>query len=83
MNMPGEINYTLMRPGEMEQRKKDGNPFIKNVLQEQKLMIIGTCDDWRSWVAGAYKKVPVDRKKWTMPLCMPEMTLKNEAEFAV
>lgn len=40
-----EINYTLMRSDEMEQRKRDGDPFVKNVLQEPKLMIIGTCDD--------------------------------------
>ena len=40
-----EINYTLMRSVEMEQRKREGDPFVKNVLQEQKLMIIGTCDD--------------------------------------
>jgi len=40
-----EINYTLMRPRELEQRKRDGDPFVTNVLNEPKLMIIGTCDD--------------------------------------
>jgi hypothetical protein len=40
-----EINYTLMRPGELEQRKREGEPFVTNVLKEPKLMIIGTCDD--------------------------------------
>ena len=40
-----EINYTLMRPAELEQRKRDGDPFVKNVLLEPKLMIIGTIDD--------------------------------------
>lgn len=40
-----EINYTLMRPDEMRQRKETGDPFVKNVMQEPKIMIIGTCDD--------------------------------------
>jgi len=40
-----EINYTLMRPHEMEQRKRTGDPFVKNVMQEPKVIIIGTCDD--------------------------------------
>jgi len=40
-----EINYTLMRPAELEQRKRDGDPFVTNVLLEPKLMVIGTCDD--------------------------------------
>jgi predicted nucleotidyltransferase len=40
-----EINYTLMRPAELEQRKRNGDPFVKNVLLEPKLMIIGSCDD--------------------------------------
>ena len=40
-----EINYMLMRPGELEQRKRDRDPFVTNVWKEPKLMIIGTCDD--------------------------------------
>jgi predicted nucleotidyltransferase len=40
-----EINYTLMRPSELEQRKQEGDPFVTNVWNEPKLMIIGTCDD--------------------------------------
>ncbi len=40
-----EINYTLMRPAELEQRKLDGDPFVTNVWKEPKLMIIGTGDD--------------------------------------
>ena len=40
-----EINYTLMRPAELELRKRDGDPFVTNVWKEPKLMITGTCDD--------------------------------------
>jgi predicted nucleotidyltransferase len=40
-----EINYTLMRSGEFEQRKRDGEPFVTNVMTEPKVMISGTCDD--------------------------------------
>jgi predicted nucleotidyltransferase len=40
-----EINYTLMTAGELEKRKKNRDPFVKNVLQEEKILISGTCDD--------------------------------------
>lgn len=40
-----EINYTLMQRDEMRKRKRTGDPFVKNVMQEPKIMIIGTCDD--------------------------------------
>jgi uncharacterized protein len=40
-----EINYTLMQPNELEQRKRDGDPFVTNVMKEQNIMITGTCDD--------------------------------------
>jgi len=40
-----EINYTLMHPGELKERQRTGDPFVKNVMQEPKIMIIGTCDD--------------------------------------
>ena len=40
-----EINYTLMQHDEMRKRKRTGDPFVKNVMQEPKIMIIGTCDD--------------------------------------
>jgi len=40
-----EINYTLMQPGEFRKRKKSGDPFVKNVMNEPKIVIIGTCDD--------------------------------------
>jgi predicted nucleotidyltransferase len=40
-----EINYTLMHRDEMRKRKKTGDPFVKNVMQESRIMIIGTCDD--------------------------------------
>lgn len=34
-----------MRADELEQRKKEGDPFATNVLNEPKLMITGTRDD--------------------------------------
>lgn len=40
-----EINYTLMRRSEFKKRKSTGNPFVKNVIKEPKIMITGTCDD--------------------------------------
>jgi predicted nucleotidyltransferase len=40
-----EINYTLMQRNELKKRKRTGDPFVKNVMQEPKIMIIGTCDD--------------------------------------
>jgi predicted nucleotidyltransferase len=40
-----EINYTLMTAGELEKRKKGKDPFVKNVMQEEKILISGTCDD--------------------------------------
>jgi len=40
-----EINYTLMTAGELEKRKKSRDPFVKNVMQEEKILISGTCDD--------------------------------------
>ncbi len=40
-----EINYTLMRRDEFVQRKRSGDPFVKNVMDEPRIMIIGTCDD--------------------------------------
>ena len=40
-----EINYTLMQRDDLKKRKKKGDPFVKNVMQEPKIMIIGTCDD--------------------------------------
>jgi predicted nucleotidyltransferase len=40
-----EINYTLMGPAEFRKRKAGGDPFVKNVIHEPKIMITGTCDD--------------------------------------
>jgi predicted nucleotidyltransferase len=40
-----EINYTLMNGDELNRRKKSGDPFVKNVMLEPKIQIIGTCDD--------------------------------------
>jgi predicted nucleotidyltransferase len=40
-----EINYTLMKPDELKKRQRTGDPFVKNVMKEPKIMIIGTCDD--------------------------------------
>ena len=39
-----EINYTLMRRDELKKRKRSGDPFVKNVINEPKIMITGTCD---------------------------------------
>ena len=40
-----EINYTLMHSDELRKRKRAGDPFVKNVMKEPKIMIIGACDD--------------------------------------
>ena len=40
-----EINYTLMLASEFARRREGGDPFVKNVMGERKIMIIGTCDD--------------------------------------
>jgi len=40
-----EINYTLMRSNELKKRKRAGDPFVRNVMKEPKIMIIGACDD--------------------------------------
>ena len=40
-----EINYTLMRSNELKKRKKAGDPFVKNVFNEPRIVITGTCDD--------------------------------------
>jgi predicted nucleotidyltransferase len=40
-----EINYTIMTPAELKTRKKNKDPFVKNVMQEAKILISGTCDD--------------------------------------
>ena len=40
-----EINYTLMHSDELRKRKRAGDPFVKNVMKERKIMIIGACDD--------------------------------------
>lgn len=40
-----EINYTLMPGSEFRQRKLSGDPFVKNVMDEPKIMITGSCDD--------------------------------------
>jgi len=40
-----EINYTLMTLAEFAQKKKQHDPFVKNVMKEEKIVISGTCDD--------------------------------------
>ena len=40
-----EINYSLMHKDEFKKRKMSEDPFVKNVMKEPKIMIIGTCDD--------------------------------------
>ena len=37
-----EINYTLMRRNEFAQRRKTGDPFVKNVMDEPRILISGT-----------------------------------------
>lgn len=37
-----EINYTLMTPAELEQKKSGQDPFVKNVMNEEKIVICGT-----------------------------------------
>jgi predicted nucleotidyltransferase len=43
-----EINFTLMTGTELAERKKAGDPFVTNVMNEEKIIITGTCDDRRS-----------------------------------
>ena len=40
-----KINYTLMTGKVFAERKKSGDPFVKNVMQEEKILLTGTCDD--------------------------------------
>lgn len=40
-----EINYTLMTSDELKKKRKQGDPFVKNVMTEEKILICGTCDD--------------------------------------
>jgi predicted nucleotidyltransferase len=40
-----EINYTLMTLAEFAKKKKMDDPFVKNVMNEEKIVICGTCDD--------------------------------------
>ena len=40
-----EINYTLMTEKELAERKRREDPFIKNIMQEEKIILVGTCDD--------------------------------------
>jgi len=36
-----EINFTLYEKSDFEQKKKEGNPFILEVIKEQKIFLIG------------------------------------------
>ncbi|NMB80147.1 MAG: hypothetical protein GYA23_13745, partial [Methanomicrobiales archaeon] len=40
-----EINYNLMTREEFTRRKKTRDPFVKNVMNEEKIYLTGTCDD--------------------------------------
>jgi predicted nucleotidyltransferase len=40
-----EINYTLMSRTEFRKRKSDRDPFIKSIMNEEKILLTGTCDD--------------------------------------
>ena len=39
-----ELNYTLMKGDEFRSRKESGDPFVKNVMNEPQIPIIGTCE---------------------------------------
>lgn len=39
-----EINYSLMTKEEFKRRIQAGDPFVKNVLQEERIPITGDCD---------------------------------------
>jgi len=36
-----EINYVIFTPAEFSQRRRNNDPFIKNVISEKKVMLIG------------------------------------------
>lgn len=36
-----EINFTLYEKGDFEQKKKEANPFILEVIKERKIFLIG------------------------------------------
>ncbi len=40
-----EINYTLMTRNELAGRKEAGDPFVTNVMREEKIVITGSCND--------------------------------------
>lgn len=40
-----EINYTLMSREEFTLRKKNSDPFVTNIMREEKIYLAGTCDD--------------------------------------
>lgn len=40
-----EINYIVLTPGEFEKRRKEGEPFVKNVLKEKRITLIGDIDE--------------------------------------
>jgi len=42
-----EVNYVLFEPKEFRERIKNKDPFITNVLKEQKIMLIGDLDEYR------------------------------------
>ncbi|MCK9581940.1 MAG: nucleotidyltransferase domain-containing protein [Methanoregula sp.] len=44
-NCGREINYTLMTAAEFEERKSSRDPFVKNIMNEEKIILTGVCDD--------------------------------------
>jgi hypothetical protein len=40
-----EINYVIFTPAEFSQRIKNNDPFIKNVLNEKRVMLIGDLNE--------------------------------------
>lgn len=40
-----EINYVIFTPAEFSQRIRNNDPFIKNVLSEKRVMLIGDLNE--------------------------------------
>ncbi|ATZ60992.2 MAG: hypothetical protein DDT41_00907 [candidate division WS2 bacterium] len=40
-----EINYIVLTPWQFEKRRKEEEPFVKNVLKEKKIALIGDIDE--------------------------------------
>jgi predicted nucleotidyltransferase len=43
-----EVNYVVFRRSEFQRRKKEGDPFIKELLRSQKIFLVGGMDAMKS-----------------------------------